>query len=124
MISLKQELGVNFIIGGATLSLIAYLVKYVKPEIGSIVWAAPIILVPTIIMLWLTNTNKVKIANFVGSSIPNVLLIVLWQISFIILLVELKKGVICSIVVSLLIWILVVMLLYKTGLYSYFQLEL
>ena len=79
-----QELTMNFVIGGLTLSIIAYLVKYLEPELGSIVWAAPVILVPTIIMLWLNNTENIRIANFVGSAIPNVLLIILWQVSFIV----------------------------------------
>ena len=123
MITLAQEMTINFLIGGGTLGLITYLVKYLKPEIGSIVWAAPVILVPTVLALWLNNTKTVKIANFVGSAIPNVFLIVLWQVAFITLLVKFKMGVIRSIVISLLAWIIIAVLLYKSGIYNYFKIS-
>ena len=123
MLNLAQELSLNFLIGGGTLGLITYLVKYLKPEIGSIVWAAPVILVPTILALWLNNTKTIKIANFVGSAIPNVLLIVLWQVAFITLLVKFKMGVIRSVTISLVGWLIVAVLLYKSGIYDYFKIS-
>ena len=123
MLNLAQELSLNFLIGGGTLGLITYLVKYLKPEIGSIVWAAPVILVPTILALWLNNTKTIKIANFVGSAIPNVLLIVLWQVAFITLLVKFKMGVIRSVMISLSAWIIIAVLLYKSGIYDYFKIS-
>ena len=124
MITLAQEMTINFIIGGATLGVITYLVKYLKPEIGAIVWAAPVILVPTILALWLNNTETIKIANFVGSAIPNVLLIVLWQVTFIVLLVKFKMGVIKSVFYSLFAWIIIATLLYKSGIYNYFKISI
>ena len=124
MISLAQEMTINFIIGGATLGVITYLVKYLKPEIGAIVWAAPVILVPTVIALWLNNTETIRIANFVGSAIPNVLLIVLWQVTFIVLLVKFKMGVIKSVFYSLFAWIIIATLLYKSGIYNYFKISI
>ena len=124
MITLAQEMTINFIIGGATLGVITYLVKYLKPEIGAIVWAAPVILVPTILALWLNNTETIRIANFVGSAIPNVLLIVLWQVTFIVLLVKFKMGVIKSVFYSLIAWIIIATLLYKSGLYNYFKISI
>ena len=124
MITLAQELTINFIIGGATLGVITYLVKYLKPEIGAIVWAAPVILVPTVLALWLNNTETIRIANFVGSAIPNVLLIVLWQVTFIVLLVKFKMGVIKSVFYSLFAWIIIATLLYKSGLYNYFKISI
>ena len=124
MITLAQEMTINFIIGGATLGVITYLVKYLKPEIGAIVWAAPVILVPTVLALWLNNTETIRIANFVGSAIPNVLLIVLWQVTFIVLLVKLKMGVIKSVFYSLFAWIIIAVLLYKSGIYNYFKISI
>ena len=124
MITLAQEMTINFIIGGATLGVITYLVKYLKPEIGAIVWAAPVILVPTVLALWLNNTETIKIANFVGSAIPNVLLIVLWQVTFIVLLVKFKMGVIKSVFYSLFAWIIIATLLYKSGIYNYFKISI
>ena len=124
MITLAQEMTINFIIGGATLGVITYLVKYLKPEIGAIVWAAPVILVPTILALWLNNTETIRIANFVGSAIPNVLLIVLWQVTFIVLLVKFKMGVIKSVFYSLFAWIIIATLLYKSGIYNYFKISI
>ena len=124
MITLAQEMTINFIIGGATLGVITYLVKYLKPEIGAIVWAAPVILVPTILALWLNNTETIRIANFVGSAIPNVLLIVLWQVTFIVLLVKFKMGVIKSVFYSLIAWIIIATLLYKSGIYNYFKISI
>jgi len=124
MITLAQEMTINFIIGGSTLGVITYLVKYLKPEIGAIVWAAPVILVPTILALWLNNTETIKIANFVGSAIPNVLLIVLWQVTFIVLLVKFKMGVIKSVFYSLFAWIIIATLLYKSGIYNYFKISI
>ena len=124
MITLAQELTINFIIGGATLGVITYLVKYLKPEIGAIVWAAPVILVPTVLALWLNNTETIRIANFVGSAIPNVLLIVLWQVTFIVLLVKFKMGVIKSVFYSLFAWIIIATLLYKSGIYNYFKISI
>ena len=123
MITLAQEMTINFIIGGGTLGVITYLVKYLKPEIGSIVWAAPVILVPTVLALWLNNTETVKIANFVGSAIPNVFLIVLWQVAFIALLVKYKMGVIKSVCYSLIAWLIIAILLYKSGIYNYFKIS-
>ena len=124
MITLAQEMTINFLIGGATLGVITYLVKYLKPEIGAIVWAAPVILVPTILALWLNNTETIRIANFVGSAIPNVLLIVLWQVTFIVLLVKFKMGVIKSVFYSLFAWIIIAVLLYKSGIYNYFKISI
>ena len=124
MITLAQEMTINFIIGGATLGVITYLVKYLKPEIGAIVWAAPVILVPTILALWLNNTETIRIANFVGSAIPNVLLIVLWQVTFIVLLVKFKMGVLKSVFYSLFAWIIIATLLYKSGIYNYFKISI
>ena len=124
MITLAQEMTINFVIGGGTLGVITYLVKYLKPEIGAIVWAAPVILVPTILALWLNNTETIRIANFVGSAIPNVLLIVLWQVTFIVLLVKFKMGVIKSVFYSLFAWIVIATLLYKSGLYNYFKISI
>ena len=124
MITLAQEMTINFIIGGATLGVITYLVKYLKPEIGAIVWAAPVILVPTVLALWLNNTETIRIANFVGSAIPNVLLIVLWQVTFIVLLVKFKMGVIKSVFYSLFAWIIIATLLYKSGIYNYFKISI
>ena len=123
MISLAQEMSINFLIGGGTLGVITYLVKYLKPEIGAIVWAAPVILVPTVLALWINNTETIKIANFVGSAIPNVLLIVLWQVTFITLLIKFKMGVIKSVFYSLLAWIIIATLLYKSGIYNYFKIS-
>ena len=124
MITLAQEMTINFIIGGVTLGVITYLVKYLKPEIGAIVWAAPVILVPTVLALWLNNTETIRIANFVGSAIPNVLLIVLWQVTFIVLLVKYKMGVIKSVFYSLIAWIIIATLLYKSGIYNYFKISI
>ena len=77
MSSLKVEMAINFILGGIILSCITYLVKYVEPEIGSIVWAAPVLLIPSVILLWFYNVNDTTIANLVYSCMPNVLLIIL-----------------------------------------------
>ena len=120
MSSLKVEMAINFILGGIILSCITYLVKYVKPEIGSIVWAAPVLLIPSVILLWFYNVNDTKIANLVYSCMPNVLLIISWQIFFLTMFTYFKLGVLVSCIISLGLWLLLALTFYKLNIYKHF----
>ena len=55
--TLKNELISSFLLGGTMVMLVTYLVKYLNPEIGAIVWSIPIMLFPTIVVLWNTNVS-------------------------------------------------------------------
>ena len=124
MTSIKKELVINFFIGGIILSTITFAVKYVSPEVGSIIWAAPVILLPAVIMLWLNNVNNKTIANFIYCGIPNIILIILWQLSFIFLLTKMKYHMIVSIILSLVIWISVAVLFYKYDIYKFVKIKI
>jgi hypothetical protein len=124
MTSLKNELILNFFIGGIILSMITFAVKYVSPEIGSIIWAAPVLLLPTVILLWLNNVNNTTIANFIYCGIPNIILIILWQLTFIFLLTKMNYHMVLSVILSLIIWIIVAILFYRYDIYKFIKIKI
>ena len=124
MTSLKTEMILNFFIGGIILSIITFAVKYVSPEIGSIIWAAPVLLLPTVILLWLNNVNNTKIANFIYCGIPNIILIILWQLTFIFLLTKMNYHMLLSVILSLIIWMIVAILFYKYDIYKFVKIKI
>jgi hypothetical protein len=123
----KKEIIINFFIGGLMLSSITYLVKYVKPEIGALIWAAPIILIPSILLLWCNNVSNKKICNFIYIAIPYLALTVIWQISFIYIMknkgyLNDKYGVIKVIIISMFIWTIFALLFYYSKIHNYLTL--
>ena len=124
MNTFKTEVLISFIVGGILLSSITYIVKYIKPEIGALVWAAPIILIPSIIILWCNNVENDKICNFIYIAIPYLFLTVIWQVSFIYIMkysgfLNDKYGVIKVTIISLIIWFLFALLFYYSNIHRY-----
>ena len=111
-----NELVINFILGGIILSSITYLVKYVSSELAAIIWASPILLVPSIIILWNNNTANDNIIDFVKIAIPYIFITLLWMVLFILIFKKNIKHnycIITSILFSSIIWGVIVCILYK-----------
>ena len=113
---IQNELVINFILGGIILSSITYLVKYVSSELAAIIWASPILLVPSIIILWNNNTANDNIIDFVKIAIPYIFITLLWMVLFILICkknIKQNNCIITSILFSSIIWGVIVFILYK-----------
>lgn len=126
MIPLIIEITTNFIVGGFIVALITYCVKYTKPEIGALIWAAPVILLPTVLLLWYNDVSNKTIGDFVLIAIPYLFLTVIWQISFTLLLRYTifkndSNGVIKAIVISLVVWGVFALLFYCSNIHEYIK---
>ena len=120
---LKIELIISFILGGIILSSITYFAKYVSKEIASIIWAAPILLIPSILILWMSKEKNSNIIEFVNISILYIFITILWMILFISISkknIKHKYCVIKSILLSSVIWCFIVTILYKINIINYF----
>jgi hypothetical protein len=122
--SFHTEVLISFFIGGFLLSTITYLVKYLEPALAALVWASPIILLPSVVLLWNNKVANKTIGNFVFMSIPYLILTFIWQISFIVILkktryLEESNGVIYAVVISIIIWILFALLFYYSNIHKY-----
>lgn len=121
---MNYEILSSFLVGGLLMSSTTYTVKYVEPALGALIWAAPIILLPSVILLWCNNVNNERIGNFIYMSLPYLILTVIWQISFIMLLKYTKyyndtNGVIKVTIISLLIWLFFAYILYYFNFHKY-----
>jgi hypothetical protein len=117
MNNLLTEIIVSFIIGGSIMASITYLVKYLEPAIGALVWAAPIILLPSVFLLWFHNVSNENIGLYIYTSIPYFLLTMLWQVTFVLLLKKTKylndkNGVIKASIISLIVWTIFAFIFY------------
>ena len=115
--SVFDEVVTSFFIGGTLLATITYLVKYLEPAFAALVWASPIILLPSVILLWNNNVSNKTIGTFVYISIPYFILTIIWQVSFILILkktdyLHQSNGVLYASLFSIIIWIFFAMLVY------------
>ena len=107
-----NELILYFIVGGITISVITLLVKYVNNDAGALIWSAPVILLPSIILLYYSNVQTKKIGKFVYISIPYLFLTLLWQITFVIL-ISYNFSFFKSIIISLFVWLIIAVIWYN-----------
>ena len=107
-----KEAIINFFVGGTVVSLVTILAKYVNHDISALIWAAPIILLPTVLLLYHSNVEPKKIGKFVHTAIPFLFLTVVWQSAFIFLLFN-KFTFYSSILYYLLIWCIFAYLWYN-----------
>ena len=121
---LLNELIISFITGGVMVSAVTFISKYTSEELGSIIWAAPITLVPSIILLWYNKLENIKIINFVTRTIPYLTLTFLWIIFFKLIIKKYdmkdKYCVIKCVIICSIIWILLALILYNLQLHNYF----
>lgn len=122
--TLQSEVITSFFIGGFLLATITYLAKYLEPALAALVWASPIILLPSVVILWNNKVANKTIMNFVFISIPYLILTVIWQISFILILkktsyLEKPNGIIYAAIISIIIWILFALLFYYSNIHKY-----
>ena len=114
---LLNELIISFITGGVMVSAVTFIAKYTSEELGSIIWAAPITLVPSIILLWYNKLENIKIINFVTRTIPYLTLTFLWIIFFKLIIKKYdmkdKYCVIKCVIICSIIWILLALILYN-----------
>lgn len=114
---LLNELVISFITGGLMVSTVTFIAKYTSQELGSIIWAAPITLVPSIILLWYNKLENIKIINFVTRTIPYLTLTFLWIIFFKLIIKKYDKKdkycVIKCVIICSIIWILLALILYN-----------
>lgn len=122
------EIIISFFIGGVILASITYLVKYLKPAVAALVWASPIILLPSVLILWCNSVPNKTIGSFVYISMPYLLLTLIWQVSFILLLkntkyLDDKNGVIKTIIISLIVWVIFAIVFYYSNIHKYLKLD-
>jgi hypothetical protein len=122
--NLTNELITSFILGGIILSSITYVSKHVSIEMASIIWAAPVLLIPSILILWQNKEKNSNIIDFVNISILYVFITILWMILFIKISkknINHQYCVIKSILFSSIIWCFIVTILYKINIINYFN---
>ena len=54
----------NFFVGGLVIGSITFCVRHLTPELGALVWAAPVLLLPSIILLYYHGEPNDKLAYF------------------------------------------------------------
>lgn len=122
------EIIISFFIGGFILASITYLVKYLEPAIGALVWAAPIILLPSVLLLWFHNVSNENIGLYIYTSIPYFLLTLIWQVTFILLLkrtkyLDDKNGVIKTSIISLIVWTIFAIVFYYSNIHKLIKIK-
>ena len=105
---------VSFFTGGIILSSITFCTKHYKfnEKTCSLIWSAPILLILTILLLYISKTPLIKIEKFVFLSIPYLFLTIIWQALFVVLL-RYKVHIISSLIISLFLWIIIAIYFYK-----------
>tara|TARA_B100000123_G_scaffold211207_1_gene160136 strand:- start:551 stop:931 length:381 start_codon:yes stop_codon:yes gene_type:complete len=86
----EKEILVSFLVGGTITALITYLVKYVKPEYGSMIIASPKIFIPTIILLVIIGGPYKKTEEYIFNCLPYMIILTIWLFLFITLIKILK----------------------------------
>ena len=123
MNSNKLEIILSFITGGLIVSLVCYATKYMSPQLGALLWAAPIILLPSIILMYYQKVDNKRIASFIYISIPYLFLTLVFQIIFLLILCQTKlleknNGVIIAALLSILLWMGVAYLVYNSNIHK------
>lgn len=121
--NIKNELITSFILGGIILASITYFAKYVSKEMASIIWAAPVLLIPSILILWMSKENNSNIVEFVHLSVIYGFITMFWMILFIFVCkknIKNKYCVIKSILFSSIIWCIIVYIFYKKKIIKHF----
>ena len=121
--NLLNELIISFILGGVILASITYFAKYVSTEMASIIWAAPVLLIPSILILWFSKENNSNIVEFVYLSIIYGFITMFWMILFVIISnknIKNKNCVLNSMLLSTIIWCIIVCVFYKFNIIKHF----
>ena len=82
----KKDFIFSFILGGTVFTLITYFVNNSDPKIGSLILAAPKILIPTLIFFWYIKTPFEKVKKYIFNALPLIVLLLIWLSLFIFLI--------------------------------------
>ena len=115
----------NFFVGGLVIGGITFCVRYLSPELGALVWAAPILLLPSVILLHCHGEPNDKLAHFTILALPYLSLTIIWQIGFYLILshkniINRKYGFTIAVVGSVLLWCIVAYFFYVYEIQTYF----
>lgn len=115
----------NFFVGGLVIGSITFCVRHLTPELGALVWAAPILLLPSVILLHYHGEPNNKLAYFTVLALPYLVLTVIWQIGFYLILsnkdiINYKYGFLIAVFGSILLWLLVAYIFYTYEIQTYF----
>ena len=116
--NIYYETLLNFFVGGLVIGGITFCVRYLTPELGALVWAAPILLLPSVILLHCHGEPNKRLAYFTILALPYLSLTVIWQICFYLLLknkniINRKYGFQIAVIGSVLVWCIVAYIFYK-----------
>ena len=115
----------NFFVGGLVIGSITFCVRHLTPELGALVWAAPILLLPSVILLHCHGEPNDKLAYFTILALPYLILTVIWQIGFYLILshkdiIDNKYGFLIAVFGSILLWCIVAYIFYTYEIQTYF----
>ena len=81
MLSVRNELVKNFIMGGTIIATVSYLATFISPLIAAIIWSYPFSILPTVYFMKRHGTPNAQVSKFLFSASYAFILLIIATLS-------------------------------------------